>query len=107
MSGFLGVFLAAAAVAAPDGLMSRYADRLPAGRSVRFCVMADASPERYAVADGTNGEIVVSGATRRACVYGLGRLLREPGFRGASEPGMPLRGRWTSARKPDCPNVDR
>ena len=92
MSGFLGVFLAAAAVAAPDGLMSRYADRLPAGRSVRFCATADVSPERYAVADGMNGEIVVSGATRRACVYGLGRLLREPDFRSASEPGMPLRG---------------
>lgn len=75
-----------------NALLRREAARLPDGLSVSFAAAdAKGNAEGYRI-DGDARRVTVSGATRRARIYGLGRLLRENGFRGESAPEMPVRG---------------
>jgi len=75
-----------------EDMLRRYADKLPPGRRVGFVeASVGESPEAFSVQE-REGAVFVSGANRRARIFGLGRLLREPDFRGISSPDLPVRG---------------
>ena len=75
-----------------QGLLERHADKAPAGRRIVFREGGRTDrPEGYLIEE-SGGGIAISSPTRRGRIYGLGRLLRENGFRGESAPAMPIRG---------------
>lgn len=82
---------------AEERLLARYAAKLPKGVPVEFREdQAGTSPEAYSVVS-RRGKVIISGATQRARLYGLGRLVREPDFRGESAPVMSVRGVYFAA----------
>lgn len=73
-------------------VLSRFAAKLGGDSCVVFRTAGDAAGvETFDVAD-EDGRIVIAAPTRRARLYGLGRLLREPGFRGREAPVQSVRG---------------
>ena len=75
-----------------ENVLHRYAARLPPSVRVGFAeTLIGNSAEGFSITSG-GSRVIVSGASRRARLFGLGRLLREPGFRGVSSPDMPVRG---------------
>lgn len=72
-------------------VMARFADSVGESRVVFSDGGEAARPEEFTVCD-EDGAVAIAGATRRARLYGLGRFLREPSFRGSDRPVQPVRG---------------
>jgi hypothetical protein len=66
------------------------AARLP--RRVELVIRAGAGGEGFTIAGGPSGGVRVIAAGERGLLYGLGKLLRTPAWRGGSAPASPVRG---------------
>lgn len=73
-------------------VLARFADKVGRVDNIVFREGGDgARPEGFSITT-EDGRTVITGPTRRARLYGLGRHLREPAFRGGDAPAQPVRG---------------
>lgn len=73
-------------------VLARFADKTVDANSVEFREGGDkARPEGFEILSA-DGKVVIEAPTRRARLYGLGRHLREPSFRGGDAPVQSVRG---------------
>lgn len=75
-----------------EDVLLRKMNKLTPGMRVEFVeASVGESVEAFSIVERQD-KVFVSGVNRRARLFGLGRLLREPDFRGVSSPEMPVRG---------------
>lgn len=59
---------------------------------VRLEIRPGSGAEGFTIDDAPDGSVAIIGDDARGLIYGTGRFLRQPAWRGTSTPGLPVRG---------------